>query len=252
MKIVSGRYLRVFLTIKIKQALNAFPFYKHTNYSIFLILSHPRTGSSLLHTYLNSHTRILSLNESFSVTADKNLLLKEYSKTIRAVGLKFFYEYMDEPIKKKLFIDLLSDPRMYIIKVHRRNLLRVYVSLRIAQKTQEWSSIAVIKETTPNKKISLSKRECIETFEQYAKWELETQSILKIHNTPVFEVDYETLTEQPNETLFQIQKFLGISKQKPISLLNRQNAESLNSLIENYDALKESFVGTAYEYFFEA
>jgi LPS sulfotransferase NodH len=251
MKKFSRRYLRVVLAIKMKQVLNALPFYKHTNYSIFLILSHPRTGSSLLHTYLNSHTQVLSLNEPLAQTADKSLLLKKYSKKIKTVGLKYFYEYTDELIKKKLFIDLLNEPNIHIIKMHRKNILRVYVSLRIAQKTQEWSSTTSIKQSIHSKKISLSKQECVDAFNQFEKWELETQSILKEFTIPVFEVDYETLVEQPNETLFHIQKFLGVSKQKPFSLLQRQNAEPLNTLIENYEALKESFVGTAYEHFFE-
>jgi LPS sulfotransferase NodH len=251
MKNFNRQYLRVFLTIKIKQALNALPFYKHTNYSIFLILSHPRTGSSLLHTYLNSHTQLLSLNEPLSQTADKSLLVKRYSKRIKAVGLKYFYEYMDDPIKKKLFIDLLHEPNIHIIKIHRKNILRVYMSLRIAQKTQEWSRTVSIKQSINSKKISLSKQECIEAFNQFEKWEQETQSILQNLTVPMFEIDYEILVEQPNETLFYIQKFLGVSKQKPFSLLQRQNAEPLKTLIENYESLKESFVGTPYEHFFE-
>jgi len=251
MKKFNRQYLRVFLTIKIKQALNALPFYKHTNYSIFLILSHPRTGSSLLHTYLNSHTQVLSLNEPLAQTTDKSLLLKKYSKKIKAVGLKYFYEYMNDPINKQLFIDLLNEPNIHIIKVHRKNALRVYMSLRIAQKTQEWSRTVSIKQSINNKKISLSPNECIEAFKQFEKWELETQLILNEYTIPVFEMDYEALVEQPNEMLFHIQKFLDVSKQQLFSLLKRQNVEPLKTLIENYEALKESFVGTAYEHFFE-
>lgn len=251
MNIFSSIYLNTLFKTKVKQLLNALPCFKSNKYTTFLIVGHPRTGTSLLHTYLNSHWNVLSLNEPLAKTVDSKVLFKKQSKIIHAVGFKYFYEYTEEVAKRNVFIELLKRDNIKIIKIERKNYLRTYVSLRIAEKTNEWSSIETKQNTQADKKIRLTKEDCIRAFDQYKKNERDTDIIIKEFNTPVYKINYETLVVEPCKTMFAIQSFLGVMHRMPQSLLVRQNSEPLNMLIENYDDMKESFSGTAFRIFFE-
>ena len=250
MNIFSSIYLSTLVKTKVKQLLNVLPFFKSNKYTTFLIVGHPRTGTSLLHTYLNSHWNILSLNELLTYTVDSTILFKKQSQLIKASGFKYFFEYTEDAIKRNTFIEILKRDKIKIIKIERKNCLRTYVSRCIAEKTNEWSSTEVKQHSINNKKIVLTKEDCLCAFALYKKNEYDTNTIIKEFNVPVFQTEYETLVEQPNETMFAIQKFLGLSQQIPQSLLLRQNAEPLNMLIENYDILKAGFSGTEFEGFF--
>jgi len=251
MNIFSATYLHILLKAKVKQVLNVLPFFKHSDYTIFLIVGHPRTGTSLLHTYLNSHWNVLSLNEPLAKNVNSKVLFKKQSQLIKAVGFKYFYEYTDDIAKRNILIELLKMSNVKIIKIERKNQLRTYVSRCIAEKTHEWSSTKEKQKSIEYKKIVLKKEDCLRAFAQYKKDEQDTDTISREFNTPVFKTEYETLIEQPNETMYAIQKFLDVPKYMPQSLLLRQNAEPLNLLIENYNDLKESFKGTEFEIFFE-
>lgn len=250
MNVFSTPYLQILFKAKTKQLLNVVPFFKQTNYTKFLIVGHPRTGTSLLHTYLNSHWNILSLNEPLANSVDSKVLFKKQPKLIKVVGFKYFYEYTDDAAKRNTLIELLKNNTIKIIKIERKNYLRTYVSRCIAEKTNEWSSTEVKQHSIDHKKVVLTKEDCLNAFAQYKKNEQGTNTIIKEFNIPVFETDYEMLIQQPNEIMFEVQKFLGVPQQMPQSLLQRQNAEPLNALIENYNDLKASFSGSEFEYFF--
>jgi LPS sulfotransferase NodH len=251
MNIFSSRYWFTQVRVKIKQLLNVLPVFKKDTYTKFLIVGHPRTGTSLLHTYLNSHWHVVSLNEPLSGTIDTNILFKKQSMLIDAIGFKYFYEYTEDILKRNILVELLKQGDIKIIKIERRNYLRTYVSRCIAEKTNEWSSTQVKQHSIERKKITLTKQECLNAFARYQKSEQDTEIIIKVCNVPVFKTEYETLVANPSATMFAIQNFLGVTRQTPLSLLVRQNAEPLNMLIENYENLKASFSGTEFEIFFD-
>ena len=252
MNILNPIYIKILLKARVKYFLNLLPFFKHKNYTPFLIIGHPRTGTSLLHTYLNSHSNILSLNEALGYSSDGKPAFRAYSKSIKVVGFKYFYEYIKNEEKRKILIYLLSDFKIKVIKIHRRNYLRTYLSLRIAEKTNEWSSTESGGLSLKNKQISLSKEECINAFNNYATIENDTDIILRQYNIPVFEVDYDELDKHPTEVMEKVQNFLEVKKQATFSLLTKQNPEKISELILNYQELKSAFKGTEYESYFEA
>lgn len=251
MSLFSTIYLNILIKAKIKRLLNVLPFFKRDDYTKFLIIGHPRTGTSLLHTYLNSHWNVLSLNEPLTHTTDSSFLFKKQSKLIKAVGFKYFYEYMNDEMKKNILIELLKSNTIKIIKINRKNYLRTYVSRCIAEKTNEWSSTSGKQYSVENKKVNVTKEACLHAFDAYRKDELKTQAVLTQYGAAIFEIEYNVLVAEPAKTMFAIQEFLGLSQQMPESLLVRQNAEPLHMLIENYNDLKKSFLGTAFEIFFE-
>jgi len=245
------KYFKILATAKLKQFVNILPFYKHNTYTPFLIVGHARTGTSLLHTYLNSHLNILSLNEALSHTDNGLALFKPYSKLIKVVGFKYFYEYSLNESKLKTLIQLIENYQIKVIKIHRKNYLRTYVSLRIAQQTQAWSSTAKVEVNLNSKQISLSKEECIQAFQDYKNQEYITNEIFQKYNVATIEIDYNDLDQYPDREMNKVQTFLGVEPQTVASLLKRQNPESVKELILNYDELKSAFKNTDYEIFFE-
>jgi LPS sulfotransferase NodH len=251
MNVFSLIYLRVLFKTRVKRFLNTLPFFKHKTYTPFLIIGHPRTGTSLLHTYLNSHSNILSLNEPLANTTDGKILFRTYSKYIKVVGFKYFYEYIHDSDKRNALIQLVSEFKIKVLKIHRKNYLRTFVSLRIAEQTQEWSSTGKSSMNLINKKVKLSKEECINAFSNYINIEKETNAILKQYNIPIYEIDYEILDVDPTPVMEGVHKFLEVSSQTSFSLLIKQNPEKISDLIVNYNALKDEFKGSQYEQYFE-
>lgn len=251
MKIFSFTYLNVLFGARLKQFFNRLPFFRYNNYNTFLIIGHPRTGTSLLHTYLNSHDAVLSLNEPLAHSNDGKALFKAYSRFIKVVGFKYFYEYVLDIEKKNVLIQLIADHKIKVIKIHRLNYLRTYVSLCIAEKTNEWSSTGNVAMDLLNKQIYLTKEECLFAFAQYKNVELETDKILAQYHVPVYGITYESLVSDPISVMEGVELFLGVEPQIPVSLLVRQNPENMSELIVNYEELKTSFLKTEFEVYFE-
>ena len=251
MKIFNLKYIKIVAKSRFKQILNVLPLLRYKQYTPFLILGHPRTGTTLLHTYLNSHLNILSLNEPLAYTNDGEALLHAYSRLIKVVGFKYFYEYILNDAKKASLIQLLTDYKIKVVHIHRHNYLRTFVSLKIAQKTNEWSSVDANGLEIKQKQLSLTKEECEVAFTNYLKIEKEVQELLQKFNVPVCWVNYEELVKNPVDVMFEVYQFLGVRPHVPISLLKRQNPESINDLIVNYEQLKNDFKGTEFQIFFE-
>lgn len=237
--------LYLFLLSKIKQI----PLFQKKNYPIFIILGHPRTGTSLLHTYLNAHPQLLSLNEALSDNTNLSTLLSPKPFFIKAVGFKFFYEYIKNEDKQLILFNLLKNWEVKIINIKRKNLLRVYVSLLIAEKTQEWSSIET--HTKKNKTIEINPLECEKAFYNYKSLEKIVDEFVTQSNAKIIEIEYESYTEFPDLYNYKILKFLGLNPIKLHSLLKKQNPESLENLISNYSELKEYFKNSEFESYFE-
>lgn len=243
-------YFKILLIVKIKAFFDALPFLKNKRYSPFLIVGHARTGTSLLHTYLNSHLNILSINEPLSDKNNHQNLFSPKSILIKVFGFKYFYEYIFDVEKRALLNTFLRDNNIKIIKIHRKNMLRTLVSLKIAERTKEWSSIGDSKIQTENKQLTLTKEECLLAFENYKNAAYLTDEVIKQYNSPCIEIDYDTLVEFPVETMAKVQQFLDVSESKPMSLLARQNPEDLKSLLLNFEELKQSFEHTEYQVYF--
>jgi hypothetical protein len=134
------------------------------SYRRFIILSEPRTGSSMLVQALNSSPQIVCFREVFNgrldfidfsmegydnfSSADRPLRKQDpvrflherifcsWPDDIRAVGFKLLYEhYIDFP---GLIEGLVRDAGLHVIDLRRRNVLRMLVSFKLAEETGVW------------------------------------------------------------------------------------------------------------------
>lgn len=241
------QYLRTYLIIKRKQLLDAISVSKSKNYTSFIILSEPRSGSTMLHTYLNSHTQIKSYGEVLRENIEANgieketapyiesLAFKPHTKALKAIGLKLFYEYYEDPRYSGSFKYVINRKDVKIIYLIRRDILKVYASLKIAQKTNVWSSVKSAGDG-PRPKITIDRNDYIRFREEHLRHRRLFLTLLKDH--PLLEVAYEDLVQNPQPILNSIQQFLGVKPKALFTLLKQQNPGSVASLITNYDEVK--------------
>jgi LPS sulfotransferase NodH len=236
-------HLQTYLVIKQKQLANFFSFRKKENYVPFVILSEPRTGSTLLHTYLNFHSNVISygevlrekVKEDISIARKplRKFVFKPHASQIKAVGLKLFYSYHLKPPFQVAFQEVIDRADVRIIHLIRKDVLQQYVSLQIARETKKWSTSDTPSGKRRNKKMLLD----IDNLRHYVRDHYQKQKLLNtlFQEHRMLIIYYEDLKDDAENTLLEVQQFLGVKHQKLKSLLQKQNRRLLETMLENYD-----------------
>ena len=94
----------------------------------------------------------------------------------------------------------------------------------------------------------MSIEECQTGFDQTQKWATEADK--KFLNNPLLQLTYEELTSDYQEQMRRIQEFLDVKLLNLQPKTVKQNPETLDKLIINYEELKQHFSGTQWEVFF--
>jgi len=225
-------------TIKNQIYLNLFG---HRNYNRFVVIGNARTGSDYLFLGLKNSNCVRMHHEVF---AEHNLemagkgfdqifsmLFGKQNKNIKAVGFKLFYDHFTKDEWEKF----LSYNDFKIIHLTRENCLRTIVSLDIAYKLDQWSSSVEDKYIQPiEKRIWLDTSNLIGRLEQIKNYENLTRCCFKDRH--ILEVEYNKLTTKPGETFNRIGEYLGFDDIDFTKIMiTKQNPESLEQLITNYD-----------------
>lgn len=234
------QYLRTYLIIKRKQWLDKMSGMKGLDYTAFVILCEPRSGSTLLHTYLNSHSQVISYGEVLRMELEKtsqpkkadplsDIVFTSHAKQIKAVGLKLFYSYVDDPDYARSFDQLVARKDVKVIHLVRKNLLELYVSLKTAEQTNVWSATRPSAKVTP---ITVDVDDYSKFIATHKRQETRMADLFKDHT--MLTISYDDLAQAPEQTLLTVQKFLGVQPQNLFTLLARQSQGTLASRISNY------------------
>lgn len=238
--------INYFKTVKViyqKKILNAIPFFKHSSYTKFLIISQPRVGSTLLLSLLNFHPHVIVkdeiVREKRSEQPQENILkyLSErvyarYYKTIKAVGFKYFYEHQEEEVE--LLEYLMYNKEVKIIHLKRKSLLSAHVSNLIAGNTGVWSNTVFQKEQAlREKRVKIDKSK----YRHYKQDIEKHYEILddRFQDHAVFTLYYEDLVERSTQCLSEVQRFLNVKERHLVSLLKKQNPEDIKDLVINFE-----------------
>ncbi len=240
------------------------------NYQKFILLGTARVGSTLLQSYLNMHPEIYCEGEIYNTDHLKmygkpDVLIKqmndnplkylktygfpEVSRKIKHAGFKLFYNHFQTENTKTIRDYLVKNKDIKIIHIKRKNMLRNLVSLKIAEKTNEWRSFSE-KSNIDKKRICLTKEECLNEFESLEKIIATVEQNFKEHQ--ILDVFYKDLSENTEEVMLEVFGFLGapqISVKK--TALKKQNREKLSQLVLNFHELKKEFQNTKWTDFFE-
>lgn len=199
----------------------------------FVILCQPRTGSTLLHTYLNSHPNIMSYGEGVR-DGNELVILKKFPRSIKSVGFKLFYEDLEKGVFKKI----INQPRIKIIHLTRNDLLRQFISLKRAQETEVWSQ-----EKDFNKSPESAIKIDILGFKKFEEDSIQQRKKMMnlFSQHEMLQISYEDLCLHPEEILASVQRFLNTKPRKLFSLLKKQSSDNIELLVSNYQELLAAF-----------
>lgn len=210
----------------------------------FIILCRPRTGSTLLHTYLNSHPAIYSYGELLRRNQEKGVastldreVFKRHPPMIKAVGLKVFYTYLDLPDYRPTVFELAASTDIKVIHLKRKNALDEYISLQKAKASDRWSQTRMDQKNekwhhVPDASDFLEFLRLRKFSDNRARYFFEDHQILDLY--------YEDLMEDRDRTLLEVQKFLGVKPRRLFSLLVKQGDPS-HTDVSNYEELATTY-----------
>ena len=256
----------------------------------FLLLAHPRSGSTLLLRSLADHPNVKMFGELFNDEEDerqrafagrrrsgadlqagsdasdyykegedgaeflRQRVLRNSSPdpNIKAIGFKLFYcQARENPYVKTVWEYLLTNPNIYVIHLQRRNLLESYFSLRVATITREW---ARPKGATPSdftlEPFRLDPEQCARKFNAITAHREWVKTSWS--RRPMLEITYEDdLRGKYEQTIRAIEDFLDLEHVPTEQRLEKQARRPPREAILNYAELKEYFRYTLHEEYFE-
>ena len=226
------------------------------NYKKFVIISDARTGSTLLLNLLGFHPSIETEGERFKNINGQNQeeiwndIFRKRQKKLRYVGFKLFYFHAIEG-DRWVWDYLKENKSITVIHLIRDNILRSLVSKKIGLKTRRWTENIHSKDIIPieEKKVSLNVEECRNYFEEMTAYQERINKMFKDH--PLIHLSYEDLAGNTREVVDDLYKRLGVKTYRKNSQLKKQNPESIQELVLNYEELKNEFKGSRWEAFFE-
>ena len=287
-------------------------------YVRFIILSAARTGSNLLASSLNSSPEIVCFREIFKVrekhvvdynvagydrfngedlalrSDDFKAFLRErifcsHPVDVHAVGFKMPYNHFWG--YEGLLPWLADDEELRVVHLQRRNILRMLLSLRVAEQTGVYLRpappslrrrvISTLKSrarralrrppaevdgrredagipmSEPATASTAKAREPVsispeELVEFIVKTELAVDHFEgKFSGHPMRTVYYEDMLESRKKTLTSVQSFLDVKPERLAERTQRQNPEPLAKLIENFDELRAAFRPSEHAWMFE-
>ena len=248
----------------------------HRDYQRFIILGTGRTGSNFLQSLLNSHSQIVAFGEifqsydairwdyvSYPLEAPRHQLslcqrdpirfvethvFARFPKEISAVGFRLFYSHAQHPSQRCLWPHLRDCKDLKIIHLKRRNVLRRYLSHRVAKESGRWR---VLSGQTGGDTVSvrLDYDDCLQWFTKTREQEQKHDVLFADHD--MIDLFYKDLSRDYAGEMRRVQQFLGVEYQQVIPATHKQAKRPLSAAISNYHELKQEFKGTPWEEFFE-
>ncbi|MEL7005666.1 MAG: Stf0 family sulfotransferase [Bacteroidota bacterium] len=237
-------YFKASWVIKKKRLLEKLYGNKSADYTKFIILSSGRCGSTLLHTYLNSHANILSKGEILQQLYDGDkpnapkditpVIFPSHGGNIKAVGIKLFYDYRELPSFKNAFNTLVDDGSIKVIHLVRQNKLAQFVSYKRAWSNLEWSQ---------NRKSSIKDIKLKVDIQEYTDFvknneQQKEEALVRFKEHEIIDLTYEELSDKTEASLRKIQTFLGVQNKRLFTALKKQNDKPLSEVVENWEEVK--------------
>ncbi|HZZ29623.1 MAG TPA: type II secretion system protein GspG [Pirellulales bacterium] len=243
------------------------------SYRKFVLLGHPRSGSSMIIDALDNHPQIVAFAElfhrkridfAFGSYENHSAKLMEfrnkwplefleqyvfasYPDHVKAVGFKLFPEQVENHTFRCIWKWLQRNQEVQIIYLKRRNLLATYTSLKIAEQTTKFK---IGSESERSQAVvHLKPRQCIAEWRSRQRYNKVIDKKIAGHET--LDWFYEDVSQTPAEHLRQAQQFLGVDVCDLKINMIKQEVRPLSVAIENYTELQQHFLGTPWESFFE-
>lgn len=241
-------YWRAWWIIKKKRLIDLYSLKKRSDYTKFIILSSGRCGSTLLHTYLNSHPSILSKGEILRELYDgdgpnapkevDDIIFKPQGNHIKSVGLKLFYDYRDMNNFKNAFQAIAKDQSIKVIHLVREDKLAQFVSYKRAWRDLEWS--ANPENANYGTKLTVDVQEYTDFVNENKQYRTEALVSFQAHD--FIELTYEQLSNDAEKYLKNIQEFLEVPEARLFTALSKQSNRPLKEVVDNWDDVRDIIV----------
>jgi len=231
----------------------------YSDYTRFILLGYPRTGSSYLAIGLQSCRGVEMHHEIFRASkrpycqrgSSFEAIFSTFTDLrwpwIKAVGAKVFYEHLSED-EWQHFVE---HQEFKILHLLRRNRLRTLISLDIAMGNQQWNcsdNNELI--PTKEKRVFLDPNSVFSRIEQLEQLEKIARMRFKRH--AILELYYEDMIVTPEATFEKISTFLNIPRIEFSKIsMKKQNPEPLQILLTNYHDIEAALRATKYEEYLE-
>jgi len=255
---------RVALGLRVKRG--------HKDYTKFVIIGCGRSGTNLLRSLLNSHSKIIAFGEIFRRYGEIGWSMPGYNKTpgelslissdpvqfldkyvfrrypiqVSAVAFKLFYYHAQNDEWRPIWSYLQNNKNIHIIHLRRKNMLATRLSKEFAFRTNLWEKRNDT--VLDNPQIELDYQRLIEAFEKTREFEQRTDLAFNKHKKIC--ITYEDLCDNNELIIKQVLDFLGLEYESTKTNLCKQNKKKLSDSISNYHALKDKFRGTSWSEYF--
>jgi hypothetical protein len=235
----------------------------------FVVLAAPRTGSNWLCTLLDSHPEVLCHHEIFNPGGlHYSLRLRDGSfdlgsvaerdRAPEAVLERVWRHSLGHPAvgfklnrgqDERVFRQVLADPGVLALVLHRRNRVRAFVSEQIAERTGHWESYL----GSGGEAGSGPRRLVVEAaalragVERNERYYAALEAALRAAAKPALTLVYERLAE-PGERR-RLLRFLGVADRPELlsGATRKQNPYPLRELIANFAQLAAGLRGSDLE-----
>jgi LPS sulfotransferase NodH len=258
-------------------ALGGSFFRGNDDFTQFIILSAPRSGTNFLRSALNRHSQIFVFGELFRFPnkigwdfwAFNNLPLMNSKDMISlvnlspdkfiknhvfapppypftSIGFKIFYFHNRNQQGIKVWEYLKKDKNIKVIHLRRNNMLKTFLSHRRALQTEKW--IDILGRKLSPQAIFLDPHDCRNYFQRMTKWEDENDNRFSHHHK--LDICYENMISNREYELSRIQSFLNVDTKHIIPSTVKQTKREISDDIKNYEELERFFRGTEWSRFF--
>ena len=220
------------------------------SFDLFVVFAEMRTGSNLLEDYLNQINGVACHGEAFNpnfigypnkgdilgITHRQRednpdrLLRVIRDKTDGLGGFRYFHDH--DP---RVLAPILSDPRCAKI-ILTRNPLDSYISLKIAQATDQWKLTNVKNRKEAQAHFDLHEFE--RHLGQTQAFQLEIMRALQVTGQSAFYIGYDDLHD--SEVLSGLARFLGVKADPDVfqANLKPQNPQPLSTKVANFHQME--------------
>ncbi|MFM8857194.1 MAG: hypothetical protein ACKOI2_08340 [Actinomycetota bacterium] len=213
----------------------------------FVVITTERSGSSLLMDLLSSRwTSIRSNGEISNPHVRKGRSVEELLETTyfsdsghRCIGSKIIRRQVSDDELKAV----LSIPGIRVVVLHRANIVRQFVSLKIARKDKIWRQpVGYPRSDVMARAVEITGDELL-AYDNRQKLAYETLEGL-LAGMPFLKTSYETLMDNMDLEIRRIGEFLGVGRPDHATSprLRHQYPESLTELISNFDQLQSELL----------
>jgi len=226
----------------------------------FVVTGPARVGTHMFLTALKQHSEIHCLGEIFLPIDFVQRYIPESKTTMRDIldsllsasdkhifGFAVHYNEMFQSRYTQGLIGELIERKFAVIHLTRDNLLRRFLSYKLARMTETWGDTDGNKPSTA--KVALHCAEIVLDIRRTVKRAAKVRTLFG--HLPYMEVSYEGMCADFSGTLKGVCEFLGASYQDLRPRTFKQENRSLREAIVNYDRLKWLFRLSKYRRFFD-